>query len=86
MLSKLATIQTIKALTPKVGADMIESVTFDCKKTDEIRIQTCVEIMEKYQDKELYTSIKYDGTGCKMHRYENNFGVRSPNLELLETG
>ena len=29
MLSKLATIQTIKALTPTVGAEMTEMVTFE---------------------------------------------------------
>jgi len=54
-------------------------------KTDEIRIQTCWEIMQKYLDREWCASIKYDGASCTMYRYENNFGVCSRNLELLET-
>ena len=54
-------------------------------KTDEIRIQCCWEIIEKYKDEKWYASIKYDGTSCTMYKYEGNFGVCSRNLELLES-
>lgn len=53
-------------------------------KTDEERIQTCWNIVEKYQDIKWYSALKVDGSSCTIYHLDD-FGVCSRNLDLLET-
>lgn len=53
-------------------------------KTDEIRIQTCPEVIEEFKGKEIYITNKIDGTSCTIYFNNGEFGVCSRNLELQE--
>lgn len=53
-------------------------------KTDEERIQTCPDALQRHRGKEFYISEKLDGSSCTMFLKHGEFGVCSRNLELLE--
>jgi RNA ligase (TIGR02306 family) len=56
-------------------------------KTDEVRIQTIPEILEKYKGQSCYITEKVDGTSSTYYLKDNEFGVcsRNQNLEESET-
>lgn len=54
-------------------------------KTDEERIQTIPQLLEKHKDKKFYITEKLDGSSCTMYLNNGEFGVCSRNLELKET-
>lgn len=51
-------------------------------KTDEVRIQSVPELIEKLKGKEHYITVKLDGTSATYYRYKGKFGVCSRNIEL----
>jgi RNA ligase (TIGR02306 family) len=53
-------------------------------KTDEERIQTCPEMLEKYKGCRFYMTSKVDGSSTTIFKHENEFGVCSRNLEMKE--
>lgn len=53
-------------------------------KTDEVRIQTIPEFLEKYGGKLFYISEKIDGTSATYYMNEDKFGVCSRNWDLEE--
>lgn len=54
-------------------------------KTDEPRVQTIEEYLDKYKDEICYVTEKLDGSSVTYYIYDGEFGVCSRNLELLET-
>lgn len=56
-----------------------------CPKTDENRIQSCSDFLDRYKNQSFYISEKCDGSSVSFIKHENNFGVCSRNLELKET-
>jgi RNA ligase (TIGR02306 family) len=54
-------------------------------KTDEIRIQTVPDVLERHKGKEFYVSEKLDGSSMSAYFNEGTFGVCSRNLDLKET-
>lgn len=54
-------------------------------KTDEERIQTCAQLLEKHKDKKFYVTEKLDGSSMTVFLKDGAFGVCSRNLELKET-
>ncbi|TXT66477.1 MAG: RNA ligase [Promethearchaeota archaeon] len=56
-------------------------------KTDEVRIQTIPDILEKYNGESCYITEKVDGTSSTYYLKDNEFGVcsRNQNLEESET-
>lgn len=54
-------------------------------KTDEERIQNLTMYYDAAKGKKFYTTEKLDGTSSTYFLYNNEFGVCSRNLELLET-
>jgi RNA ligase (TIGR02306 family) len=55
-------------------------------KTDEVKIQSAPELLEKMNCKPYYITSKLDGTSFTCYKYEGKFGVCSRNLELKEGG
>ena len=53
-------------------------------KTDEVRIQTIPEFLEKYKGEICYVTEKVDGTSATYFLKDNEFGVCSRNLNLEE--
>jgi RNA ligase (TIGR02306 family) len=53
-------------------------------KSDTTRVQACPEVIQEFQDKDVYISIKIDGTSCTMFTREGEYGVCSRNLELVD--
>lgn len=53
-------------------------------KTDETRIQTVPEVLEKYKDVEFYVTEKVDGTSCTIFFKDGELNVCSRNLNLKE--
>lgn len=54
-------------------------------RTDEERIQTCPQLLEKHQGKKFYVTEKIDGSSCSLFLNKGMFGICSRNLELKET-
>ncbi|MBD3256034.1 MAG: RNA ligase (ATP) [Candidatus Lokiarchaeota archaeon] len=54
-------------------------------KTDEIRIQTIPELLEKYKGNKFYITEKLDGTSGTFYYKDGEFGVCSRNLDLMES-
>jgi len=54
-------------------------------KTDEERIQNCLDLLEQYKGQRFYVTSKLDGSSCTIYKYNGEFGVCSRNLELKET-
>jgi RNA ligase (TIGR02306 family) len=60
-------------------------------KTDEERIQTCKQLLEKHQGKKFYVTEKVDGSSMTVyfrrneHLVDGEFGVCSRNMDLKET-
>lgn len=73
---------------PPIPAEIVGKVkgTFPnfIPKTDETRIQVCLKDIEKYKDEDWVATLKFDGTSCTIHKYNNEFGVSSRNYELKE--
>lgn len=55
------------------------------RKTDEMRIQSVPEVLERHKGKLFYKSEKLDGSSVTYFLNNNEFGVCSRNLELKET-
>jgi len=53
-------------------------------KTDEERIQNCVEILDIYKNLDFYITEKIDGTSMSVYFNNGEFGVCSRNLELKD--
>lgn len=53
-------------------------------KTDEMRIQTVPQVLERHKGVECYVSEKVDGSSISVYYHEKQFGVCSRNLELLQ--
>jgi len=53
------------------------------RKTDEVRIQSNLELLEQLKHKPYYITQKLDGTSFTCYKYNNKFGVCSRNMELL---
>lgn len=54
-------------------------------KTDETRIQACMDLLESKKDTLVYLSEKVDGSSASYFKKDGKFGVCSRNLELKET-
>ena len=54
-------------------------------KTDEERIQTCKQLLEKHQGKLFYVTEKVDGSSMTVYLNNGEFGVCSRNMDLKET-
>jgi RNA ligase (TIGR02306 family) len=54
-------------------------------KTDEERIQTCPQLLEKHQGKKFYVTEKVDGSSMTVYLNNGEFGVCSRNMDLKET-
>jgi RNA ligase (TIGR02306 family) len=55
-------------------------------KTDETRVQVMQRLLDKYQGEVCYLTEKLDGSSATFYVYQNEFGVCSRNLDLLEDG
>lgn len=53
-------------------------------KTDETRVQVLQKVLDKYQGEPCYITEKIDGSSVTYYLKDNEFGVCSRNLELLE--
>lgn len=53
-------------------------------KTDETRVQVLQQLLSKYKGERCYISEKLDGSSATFYVNNNEFGVCSRNLELLE--
>jgi len=53
-------------------------------KTDETRVQVLQEVLDKYKDTQCYVTEKLDGSSVTYYLNNDEFGVASRNLELLE--
>jgi RNA ligase (TIGR02306 family) len=53
-------------------------------KTDETRVQVLQKMLSKYRGERCYISEKLDGSSATYYVKDNEFGVCSRNLELLE--
>jgi len=72
-------------ISPQLAGQVKGNFPSFIPKTDEERIQTCWNIIQKYKDLDWYASIKYDGTSATFYNHEGVFGVCSRNLDLKET-
>lgn len=54
-------------------------------KTDETRVQVLQELLNKYEGETCYVAEKLDGSSVTYYLKDDEFGVCSRNLELLET-
>ncbi len=54
-------------------------------KTDEARVQVLQDILDKYKGETFFYTEKLDGSSATYYLYEDQFGVCSRNLELIET-
>jgi RNA ligase (TIGR02306 family) len=55
-------------------------------KTDETRVQVMQRLLDKYKGETCYLTEKLDGSSATFYFYQNEFGVCSRNLDLLEDG
>jgi len=53
-------------------------------KTDETRVQVLQKVLDKYKGEKCYVTEKVDGSSATYYFNNNEFGVCSRNLELLE--
>jgi RNA ligase (TIGR02306 family) len=53
-------------------------------KTDETRVQVLQRLLDKYKGETCYLTEKLDGSSATFYLYQNEFGVCSRNLDLLE--
>lgn len=53
-------------------------------KTDETRVQVMQRLLDKYKGEPCYVTEKLDGSSATFYIYQNEFGVCSRNLDLLE--
>lgn len=54
------------------------------RKTDSQRIQSYPDVINEFKDKEIYCSLKIDGTSSSFYFKDGQFGICSRNLELKE--
>ncbi len=54
------------------------------RKTDEDRVQSRSDLLEKLKGKEYYITTKMDGTSATYYKYKGKFGVCSRNIELKD--
>jgi len=54
-------------------------------KTDEIMLQSILPVLDEIKDKEVYITVKCDGTSVTFINYNNEIDVCSRNLSLKET-
>jgi RNA ligase (TIGR02306 family) len=53
-------------------------------KTDETRVQVLQKLLDKYKGEKCYVTEKLDGSSATFYVKDNEFGVCSRNLELIE--
>lgn len=53
-------------------------------KTDETRVQVLQRLLDKYKGEPCYVTEKLDGSSATFYVHQNEFGVCSRNLDLLE--
>jgi RNA ligase (TIGR02306 family) len=51
-------------------------------KTDELRLQSNLDLLDEIKESDFYYTTKYDGTSATFFNYENNQRICSRNLEL----
>lgn len=82
-------ILRIKKYEPPIPAHLAGEVKGQfpafISKTDEIRIQATVNVLERHQGTFMYATEKLDGTSVTFYINNGEFGVCSRNLELKET-
>lgn len=75
----------IEKYEPPVSVNM-GGITFSfpsfIPKTDEPRIQTVPDVLERHKGKIFYITEKMDGTSCTFYKKDDHFGVCSRNLEI----
>lgn len=77
----------IKKYEPlSVGPEVAGSFPNDVKKTDEIRLQSILPIIEELKDKPFYVTVKMDGASGTFIRREDGLQVCSRNNRLKENG
>ncbi|MEK7721897.1 MAG: RNA ligase (ATP) [Elusimicrobiota bacterium] len=54
------------------------------RKTDEVRLQTYPEVIGEFKGKEVYISVKCDGSSMTVYRHDGKFGVCGRNYEYAE--
>lgn len=54
------------------------------RKTDETRLQAYPEVIGEFRGKEVYVSVKCDGSSMTVYRHEGKFGVCGRNYEYAE--
>jgi RNA ligase (TIGR02306 family) len=55
------------------------------KKTDSTRLQGYPKLLDEFKGLDCYVTIKIDGTSSTYYNFDNEFGVCSRNMNLLET-
>lgn len=70
--------------TINLGGQKIRTRSFPnfVPKTDEIRIQSAPELLNKLNGKPYYITQKLDGTSATFYKYQGKFGVCSRNMDL----
>ena len=61
------------------------SFPFFLKKTDTERVQAYPDIIQEFQGRQVYGTLKIDGTSCTFYYRNGEFGVCSRNLDLKES-
>lgn len=81
-------VLNIKKYEPPVSANLAGLIkgSFPAfiKKTDETRIQTVPNILERHKDKYFFMTEKIDGSSMTVYMKDGEFGVCSRNLDLKE--
>lgn len=54
-------------------------------KTDEERVQNCVDLLEKYKGHRFVVTSKIDGTSSTFYKHEEEFGCCGHNIEFKDT-
>ena len=54
-------------------------------KTDEERIQSCLELLELYKGKHFYATSKLDGISSTFYKYDGEFGACGHNIDFKDS-
>jgi RNA ligase (TIGR02306 family) len=64
------------------GCNSAGNFPYFLHKTDEIRVQSALDVLQELKDKPYYITTKCDGTSCTIFRFKEEFGVCSRNFLL----
>lgn len=64
------------------GSDRAAGFPAFIPKTDEIRLQSAIDVLDELRGKAVYIALKYDGTSATYANFEDHFYVCSRNYEL----